>query len=125
MKPSILAIAVVVLAGCATPATDSERRIANEPLICGNPVQCKSYWGRAQTWIAQNSYWTIQAASESVISTATPEEHSIFLGYSATRLPRADGTEQITLQVRCRNIYGCKQDPAAQAAYFKRFVRAE
>lgn len=126
MLKCIAAVAVLAaLAGCAAPPTAAESQAAAEPLVCRGQDECRRFWARAQTWIAQNSRWSISAASDSVISTAQPEEHSVWPGYSATRLPQTDGAERITLQVRCRNIYGCREDPYRSAASFKQYVRAD
>ena len=119
------AIPVLLLTACATPAQvdPSTAAAANEPLVCGSKSQCDYYWQRAQAWVAQNSRYRVQSATDAVVSTYSPARGSTDYGFTVIREPRADGSARIVINMRCGNMFGCTQQPEEVAANFKRYVR--
>lgn len=107
MKTSIAICCAAVLVGCASP-TEGMSEEALAPLYCTGKEQCDLYWKRAQLWVAQNSRWKIQSATDVVITTYTPTGQSADYGYQVTREPlEGDGREQIKIQPMCANMFGC------------------
>lgn len=125
MRFLILA-AAVLLAGCATQRVvdPALKAAADEPLFCQGAEQCGNYWKRAQVWVATNSRWKIQNATDSVITTFTPVRSAVEPGFQITRLPVAGGLEQIKIASACANMFGCDPGQDSAAAAFKAFVRA-
>lgn len=80
------------------------------------------YWRRAQAWIATNSRWKIQVATDTVISTYTPTASSIDLGFQATRVPLSGGRELIEVRAACDNMFGCRPHQHAAIADMKTYV---
>ena len=62
-------------------------------------------------WVAKNSYWKIQVATDVMISTYNGTEHSTQNSYSLVREPLGDGRERITMRTGCNNIFGCTTRP--------------
>lgn len=120
--------AAATLAGCAslTPQASSEdTAAANEPLLCKGAQQCADYWRRAQVWIATNSSYRIQVATDSVISTFGPLKSDMRFAYQVTREPISDGEERISIAMGCGNMFGCRENRDTVTAAFKAFVRAQ
>jgi len=118
-----LAILCVALAGCAGMQAQNMSAEATEPLICDGVDQCALYWKRAQLWVAKNSRWKIQSATDVVITTYTPVRSSADFGYQITREPLDAGAkERIVMQPICVNMFGCG-DLNATVISFKRYVR--
>lgn len=120
---SAAATAALVTA-CAAPAPDAATSaLADEPLYCNGAEQCNLYWRRAQVWLANNSKYRIQSATDTVITTHGPSSGSIERAYQVVRMPMDAGREQITIASGCGNIYGCNTHQDSMAASFKRFVK--
>lgn len=119
-----VAAIVVLLGACAAPPpSPEETALANEPLYCAGPEQCSLYWRRAQVWLANNSPYRIQSATDTVITTHGPMSGSVSRAYQVVRMPLDGGREEITITSGCGNIYGCDTHADASAASFKRFVK--
>lgn len=104
----VIALAAAMLTACAGPAIEEMSDEAKAPLYCVGKEQCDLYWKRAQLWVAQNSRWKIQTATDVVITTFTPTGQSADYGYQVTREPLdGDGREQIKIQPMCANLFGC------------------
>ena len=102
----LTSIVTTTLAGCAVPATQatsSEASEANLPLMCENDAQCQAMWRRSQVWIAENSGWKIQIATDAIIETYNPPEGSRKRFYRITRESVGGGREQIKIASGCRN----------------------
>lgn len=124
--PKVIPVAVLaaLVTACAAPAPDAATTaLANEPLYCNGAEQCGLYWRRAQVWLANNSSYRIQSATDTVITTHGPSSGSIERAYQVVRMPMEGGREQITISSGCANIYGCNTHTDAMAASFKRFVK--
>lgn len=125
MKRMVAGVLGIAVAGCATvgevdPAMAKE---ANAPLLCEGKDQCDLYWRRAQVWLASNSHYRIQSATDTVISTHGPTQHSVDRAYQIVRVPLSSKIDQITIQSGCANIFGCSTNELERALSFKRYVR--
>lgn len=121
------ALFVLALTACATqaPLDPTVTAAAYEPLICQGAEQCSLYWRRAQVWIAGNSRWKIQTATDSVITTYTPTRGEVSWGYQVLRIPQASGAENIRIYPSCANMFGCRPRDVEVAAAFKAFVKGQ
>lgn len=118
---------VLIVSGCvaAIKPTREERELAVKELICESKEQCALYWQRAQIWIARNSAWKIQTATDYVINTYTPTNRSSGWGFQVTREPIEDGKELIYLTPLCGSVFaGCSPDRTIVIASFKGYVLA-
>lgn len=95
------------------------------PLICEGKDQCDLFWQRAQLWLAKNSAWKIQSATEFVINTYYPSRRDVTWGFQVTREPaEVEGQQRIVLQPICRlPAAECVPDRIQVLASFKRYVR--
>lgn len=113
MRTLTLIITLLTLAGCETmqhSISQSAEESAIPPIMCVGKDQCDVYWARTQVWIAQNSRYKIQFATNAVIQTFTSEQHSADNHFMATREPLLNGNERIVLATGCGNIFGCSMD---------------
>lgn len=123
MKTLALAL-VIALTGCAsTPDNPAMSAEAAEPLLCSNKPQCDAYWQRAQVWVASNSNYRIQVATDAIIETYGPYTGKAQLAFRVTRVPNADGSARILILPACDGLLGCYPTRTAAVIDFKRFVR--
>lgn len=124
MKKLAALLLVAVLGGCATaqPIDPVKLQEANAPLNCHGKEQCDLYWQRSQAWIAQNSRYRIQTATDTVITTFGPLDSSADLAYQITKIPGGDGNANIIITAGCDNIFGCFPEQWEGILLFKRFV---
>lgn len=94
---------LLLLSACVAPGP----AIHTPPLECVGEPECKLYWERTQVWIAMNSHWKVQVATDVMISTFNGTEHSTYNHYSVVREPLGDGRERIIMRTGCNNIFGC------------------
>ena len=80
-------------------------------LECAGAPECKLYWERAQVWVARNSHWKVQVATDVMISTFNGTEGSTYNHYTIVREPIGNGRERISMQTGCNNIFGCMTRP--------------
>ncbi|EPZ6777013.1 hypothetical protein ACXPFP_005012, partial [Escherichia coli] len=84
---------------------------------------CDFYWKRAQFWLANNSSWKIQTATDTLISTYNPSPNSPFLAYQVSKMPNEDGSSRIFIKPFCDNMFGCQPNPYQAVVSFKNFVK--
>ncbi|CAG2161348.1 hypothetical protein [Cupriavidus numazuensis] len=108
-------IATLVLGGCAYVGPPSAMGVP-----CANRAQCDTYWQRAQAWVAMNSRYRIQIATDVVLQTYGSRDME--LAYYITRVVNSDGSATIVVDATCGNMFGCATDPAAAKSDFRRFV---
>ena len=110
-----LAFLAFLLSGCAA----QQPAIYTPPLECVGEPECKFFWERAQVWVAKNSYWKIQVATDVMISTYNAAPNSPHNSYSLVREPLGDGRERITMRTGCNNMFGCttRADVARRSLY--------
>jgi hypothetical protein len=123
----LVLFAALSLAGCAATQQPEDASIvaaANEPLVCESPEQCSLYWRRAQAWVAQNSRYKIQIATDTIIETYSPPQAAVHRAFRILRIPGNGKTERITIASGCANIFGCSTTEAQSAAAFKQYVRS-
>ena len=112
------------LAGCATQPVDPALLAASkEPLTCANKEQCDSYWQRAQAYVSKNSTYPIQSVTDTVLTTEGPTYGSAGNAYHLIKVPNADGSATIEVQIACDNPFGCRPDRTVETINLKRFVR--
>ena len=117
-------IVALALTGCADKMGDpSLKAEAEAPLTCSNDKDCSLYWQRAQFWVANNSAWKIQSATDTLISTYNPTPNSPMTAYQVSKLPKGDGTARIFIKPYCDNVFGCQPKPYEAVVSFKRFVK--
>lgn len=120
--------AVVLLAACAAPqgagVDPAVAAAATEPLFCRGADQCQRYWRRAQLWVAKNSRWKIQTATDVLIETYGSPRSSTDRAYQVLREPGPGGVERIVIRSGCGNMFGCSTNELEVAAQFKTYVRA-
>lgn len=118
-------IAATFLSACATAGPDPYTLAElQSPFICENKAQCDLFWQRAQVWIAQNSTYKIQTATDTVIQTYGPLGSRVDLAFQITRIPNADGSAQIKMSAGCANIFGCRPDKFGAILEFRGFVKS-
>ena len=129
MKALAAAAAALALTGCAAlgpkPALPADFTAATVPLYCMSAEQCMLYWQRAQVWIANNSRWKIQLATDTLIETYNGVGESRDPGFRLLRVPQSNGWQELELTLACRSMFGCEHDRATYVASFKRYVRGE
>jgi hypothetical protein len=124
MKKILGTILLAVLTGCATVGPDPQTLSQlQEPLICADKTECDFFWQRAQIWIANNSTYKIQTATDTIIETYGPMGTRVELAFRAIRIPNMNGSAQITLAAGCNNIFGCQPDKYQSILNFRAFVR--
>ncbi|HKQ23871.1 MAG TPA: hypothetical protein VJT81_05440 [Burkholderiales bacterium] len=115
---------LLILAGCATQPMDTAILAASKkPLTCSNKEECDSYWQRAQVYVRQNSTYPIQSVTDTVLTTDGPTYGSEGNAYHLTKVPNADGSATIEVQIACDNPLGCHPDRTIETVNLKRFVR--
>lgn len=118
-----LALTVALTSCTTTPDNPSANPEAVAPLICPSKPVCDTYWQRAQAWVASNSAWKIQTASDAIIQTYGPAYSRVDLAYTITRVPNADGSARIVIAANCDNFIRCYPTRTDAIVSFKRFVR--
>ncbi|ELI7923492.1 hypothetical protein ACQ26G_004349 [Yersinia enterocolitica] len=131
MKKILLILTTAMaLSGCSSqfdssPLGDPSLKAEVEaPLICNGEKECNLFWQRAQFWVANNSAWKIETATDTLISTHNSQPDRADLAYQVTRLPNPDGTARIYIKPFCANMFGCRPKPYEAIVAFKRFVKS-
>ena len=122
--PVIIA-ATLLLSGCVTltPEQKAElERQAAQQVTCTKGDDCEVKWGRALTWISQNSQWKIQTQNDNMIQTYTPINQSAASGFLVNKVPLGNGVYEITMASGCDNLLGCIPNATELKASFNRFV---
>src|SRR3954468_20101955 len=130
MKQRLLSVLCVTAAAVAATACSTQgqvdpdvMQIATTPLTCSSKAECDLWWQRAQTWVANNSKYKIEAATSTLIQTAGPDGGKRALAYQITRTANPDGTATIGFAAHCDGSLGCKPNPWEAGADFKQYVR--
>jgi len=126
----LLATAVCFLtaSGCAPvtdPATSSAiEALAASPVVCTAGPDCDAKWSRASTWVAQNSDYKVQVASETLIQTMGPLPYDPRPAFVVTKMATGDNSFRIELNGGCDNIFGCIPGLKESRAKFVAFVNS-
>jgi hypothetical protein len=124
MRFLVITILFFISACASAPAVDPAfERAVRAPLVCRDVAECSDWWQRAQVWIARNSAYRIQTATDAVISTFGPFGGKTDLAFQVTRLPRTDGGAEIHIRAVCDNMFGCHPSQIDAIVAFKQFVR--
>ena len=95
---------------------------AAQKVTCTKGHDCEVKWGRAITWISQNSQWKIQTQDENMIQTDTAGGGSPASHFLVNKVPQGRGRYEITMMSGCDNFIGCEPDATYLRASFNRFV---
>lgn len=112
-----------LLVSCATTEQKAAiAELAQRQIICTQGEDCDTKWGRAVTWVAQNSAWKIQLQSDLIIQTYSAVGGSPSPGFLVNKVPLGNGQFQIAITSGCDNIFGCVPDHTMVLASFNQFV---
>lgn len=128
MKKLIGVIGLVLVGGCAT--TPDPQRLAMQEQInqtiptCSGVEECNAKWEAAQLWVVHNSAYKIQTATNVLIETYNPSQHSPSLAARVTKEPQGAGKYRLLVALWCDNMFGCVPDAYAKALEFNKAVGA-
>lgn len=114
-----------LLAGCALeprPLT-FEEMADQKPPKCSGAQHCAAMWQRAQAWVATNSRYKIQIATDVVIQTYTPTRSSTDLGFTIVREVVAPDQYRFITKAGCDNIFGCMPSREKALAALHRYMK--
>lgn len=129
MKNMLLAaLTAVALSGCAT-VPDAERAAMMEQInktipTCVGAEDCNAKWEAAQLWVVHNAAYKIQTATNVLIETYNPSQHSPSLAARVTKEPQGGGKYRLLVALWCDNMFGCVPDAYAKALEFNNAVGA-
>jgi hypothetical protein len=98
------------LVGCASQQQKSiDAEIADTPIMCTQGEDCEVKWGRAVTWVTQNSYWKIRNSTDMLITTenATVGSGDTHPSFSILKTAQGNGKYRIDFQAGCDNMFTC------------------
>jgi hypothetical protein len=112
--------------GSATTEISPEQLNQIERTIpkCETEKECERKWAGAQAWVAKNSGYKIQVATDSLIETYNSTDSSTRLAARVVKEPIGSTGYQFVVTVWCDNIYGCRPDVASAMLDFNRTVNA-
>lgn len=98
---------------------------AAQPITCTAGLDCEVKWGKAVTWLNQNSAYRIAQQTDMLISTMGPSANSPQAAFTATKTARPDGTYVIELNGGCDNLFGCTPSITNSKASFANALNAK
>ena len=117
MLKHIAIIAVIVLAGCASPQERQQRQSENAALQsrlsatnlsttvnCSSKPRCDKAFSLAKVYVQMHADMKIQFSDDTTISTYNPLDYG-YVALQATKLPEAGDTASITLVATCKGMY--------------------
>lgn len=116
------------IGGCAAriPLTPQEQAQiqanANRKITCTKGEDCDLKWGRAITWVSQNSRWKIQLQNDYLIQTYTSMDGSPRSSFLVNKIPIDNGQSEIVMSSGCGNVFGCVPDATILLASFNNFI---
>lgn len=115
---------VIVLAGCATPVTDSQRRVFYQTIpTCAEAKECEVKWAAARRWVLSNAGFKIQTISPDYIETFNIRDAtSTDLWVRVTKEPTSGTVYRILVEAGCNNMFGCVPEAFAAMQSFNDFV---
>jgi hypothetical protein len=121
-----IVLAAVAIGGCSLlPGIEDERPSPLvKPITCKDGPDCQGKWSRAAAWITENSAHQIKVLTDSTIQSMEPMIPGNAPVYTATKLPGANGSYEITFHVTCADQSNCVPRIAEARASFERFVLA-
>jgi hypothetical protein len=130
IKVLIVFLGAVICAGClglGGLSKDQRAKLINEirsnPVVCTSESDCKMRWGRAISWIIQNSSLKLQMQTDNVASTYNCVGQSCAQSsFTINMVPIGGGKSRIAFKAGCRNMFGCFPEPLNAEAEFGRYV---
>ncbi|HVN95499.1 MAG TPA: PDZ domain-containing protein [Syntrophorhabdaceae bacterium] len=123
----LLLIVLAFVTACATsPQKAQWKRDTSKPLYCSKGNDCEAKWSRALAWVKGNARSGIKIASDTIISTETPNT-SDDAAFSITKVKTNEETYTINFRASCHgllgpSISGCKPSVLELKASFANFV---
>lgn len=131
MKRVVLVILIglsLSVGGCAaraalTPQEQAQIQAnANRKITCTKGDDCDMKWGRAITWVSQNSHWKVQLQNDYLIQTYTSMNGSPYSSFLVNKAPIDNGSSEIVMSSGCGNMFGCVPDETILRASFTNFI---
>jgi hypothetical protein len=122
----ILTLIVVAVSGCAAPVyvlSDEERQQLAQPVECRGAEPCSALWRRVQAWVARNSGYKIQTASDAIVQTFNAQDYSTSWAMQVVREPVGNGVERLSFSASCGRAPICGQSADQVRARFHREMR--
>jgi len=118
-------VALVLLFGCATGATQVQRdEIQRTVPTCSSGADCDAKWKAAQVWITKNLRLRLQIATDVVLATNTGDEVSAYTAAYVTKEPLRGATYRILAKMSCPNLFRCFPPIGEATLGFNRYVNA-
>lgn len=123
MNKYLLIAAVFTISGCAVnqPLTE-EQKLAITPIKCSNKAQCDNFWQKTQVWVAKNSGYRIQTATDVLIQTYGPANSDVTLAFTVIKEPNDENGASISMSASCDNIFGCTIPPVDAIAAYRKYI---
>lgn len=122
---AVAALIAAATAGCATTGANGNAQMAefsNTIPVCAGEAECQLAWEAAQLWIAQNSRFKIQTATNVLIETYNGGPYDATLSPRATKEPLGGGKYQIVFGGGCNNLFGCVPSKWEAGIQFNQYV---
>lgn len=122
-KQLLLIIAIIVISGCASnkPLT-TEQKQALAPIRCADKTQCDLFWQKTQVWIAKNSRYRIQTATDVLIQTYGPMDSATAMAYTVIKEPDSNGGATLSMRASCDNWIGCDIPPVDAIMAYRKYL---
>lgn len=124
MKNRLLPIiAIIAVSGCASnkPLT-TEQTQALTPIQCANKTQCDLFWQKTQVWVAKNSGYRIQTATDVLIQTYGPHGSTTTMAYTVIKEPDSNGGATLSMRAACDNWIGCDIPPVDAIMAYRKYL---
>lgn len=120
----VLAVALTVLAGCASrPDPDLIAR-ANREVICTIGGECDAAWGRAVASVYDVCGFKVQTQTDLLIETFGPERFNPRLACRVNKVPLGDGRARILVVATCGTSTCYPDELVARAALTRDLLAA-
>ena len=118
----LLIVGILALSACATnperqAQVDEVKRTAP---LCWDADQCGRMWEAAQVWVAKNSGYKVQLATNALIETYNSTDTRIAMRVTKEHV---QGDRYIIVATAaCGNLFGCMPDPVEHVLRFNREI---
>jgi hypothetical protein len=120
MKKLFVVAAALVLQGCAASAEIQalQAQISATVPTCNSEELCRRKWEAAQVWIAQNSSYKLQIATDVLLETYNPAEYDPGIAVRVLKEPTGSTSYRFVVTVWCANVFGCNPNQYQAAIGF-------
>src|SRR5437773_1704606 len=98
MRTATLLLMPLALSGCLGGVRERNRQltaIAAQPIYCQRGDECDVKWGRALRWVRDHSYYKLDKATATIITTQGPFASADRPAFTVTRSALGEGRYQI------------------------------